>query len=187
MWHCIVTVLGEPYPTRTAAHPEPEGDNFEVLDLGPLLPEYIAVHEAAHAVVHLAGGAELLSVSAVDRLTLARYAGWEAGDSADSLVAASAAGERAGDRWLREQGLWTPHRAVANEVGAHHDRDVVLRYTGAHFGIGSGPDYLLVHDLADAALDRRWRQVLAVASALLEHDTLTGAQVAEILRSGEVA
>ncbi|MGV9816625.1 hypothetical protein ACWDTQ_32520, partial [Streptomyces cellulosae] len=86
------------------------------------------------------------------------------------------AGERAVDRWLREEGLWTPSRAAWAELAAKHDRDTILAspiYPTPGFGSGTA-DYGLLHQLADDALARVWEQVRATVPVLLTRRSLTG-------------
>lgn len=165
-WTVFVDVDGEPYPTR---HRSP--DNCEPgIDLTGRQLDYLrAVHEAGHAVAVLLGKAHLHSVEIVIGLADDETGGEvQACNLADGHAYAvfCAAGERAADRWLREAGLWTSARAVANEVGARGDRRQFL-VINPHVGFGDRElDYRIVHDLADQALDPHWAAVLSVAAQL---------------------
>ncbi|GLW73751.1 hypothetical protein Kpho02_60490 [Kitasatospora phosalacinea] len=188
-WHRTVVIRGDSYPTRSYAPtvygsaPEHYGLPLEQVDL------LSAVHEAAHAVAVLAGRG---------RLNWVQLPAPAAGTGADSpggvtdwrspmptieaFAAVLGAGERATDRWLREAGLWSPERAVAVEIGAWGDRELLLdagnRGT-VGFGEGTATDYFVVHDLADALLDEHWPAVTALAEHLVERRYLTGDQVAD--------
>lgn len=94
-------------------------------------------------------------------------------------VLATAAGERANDRWLREQSLWTPLAALITEVCADGDRDEI---TAAHpyigFGASAALDYGVLHTAADQLLDTYWPQITAVAEALADRQHMTGDEIA---------
>lgn len=191
-WHTSIDVDGQPYPTRNYAL-DIEGGSDACLNLTAAQLDYLrAIHEAGHAVAALLGGAHLHSAEIVMGV---------ADDAAGGEVRAcnlhdghgfavfSAAGERASDRWLREAGLWTPERAVANEVGARGDRQQFLAIN-AHVGFGDREvDYRIVHDLADQALDQHWTAVLHIADQLAQHGRLDAAQIVAIagLANGEAS
>lgn len=182
-WHLLIDIDGQPYPTRNYA-PDIEGGSDACLNLTAAQLDHLrAIHEAGHAVAALLGGAHLHSAEIAIGVT---------GDAAGGEVRAcnladghgfavfSAAGERASDRWLRKAGLWTPERAVANEVGARGDRQQFLAIN-AHVGFGDRDvDYLMVHDLADQALDEHWKAVLQIADQLAQHGRLDAAQIVAI-------
>jgi hypothetical protein len=192
IWHTIIDIQGQPYPTRNYA-PDIEGGSDACLNLPAAQLDYLrAIHEAGHAVAALLGGAHLHSAEIVIGVT-GDAAGGEVRacnlDDGHGFAVFSAAGERASDRWLREAGLWTPERAVANEVGARGDRRQFLAIN-AHVGFGDREvDYLIVHDLADQALDRHWKAVLQIADQLAQHGRLDAAQIVTIagLTNGEAS
>lgn len=191
-WHTTIDIGGQPYPTRNYA-PDIEGGSDACLNLTATQLDYLrAIHEAGHAIAALLGGAHLHSAAIVIGV---------AGDATGGEVRAcnlhdghgfavfSAAGERASDRWLREAGLWTPERAVANEVGARGDRQQFLAIN-AHVGFGDREvDYRMVHDLADQTLDQHWAAVLQIADQLAQHGRLDATQIVAIagLTNGEAS
>lgn len=182
VWHLLIDVDGQPYPTRNYA-PEIEGGSDACLNLAAAHLDYLrAIHEAGHAVAVLIGRAHLHSAEIVTGEAVTEEGGVvHACNLADGhgYAVFSAAGERASDRWLREAGLWTPERAVANEVGARSDRQQFLAIN-THVGFGDREvDYRYIHDLADQALDRHWEAVVRVADELvrwqhLDADTVVG-------------
>jgi hypothetical protein len=194
VWHEDTDANGAPYPTR---HPVPDwADNSDDL-LAALTDEQRdhmrAMHEAAHAVVALAVGgyvhyawirrtADLRATA--DRLTGGVQVGAHVSvcnvpDGRDFAVLMGA-GERAEDRWLRETGLWTPVLAAGVEFGAYSDRRAVLDLNPS-LGFEGGPsDFLIVHELADAAVSQHWGRVTAVSSVLAERLLLTGDEAADL-------
>jgi hypothetical protein len=181
--HDDVRVLGQPYPIRNYA-PAGDSDSDTFLNLTPTQLDYLrAIHEAGHAVTVLTGRAHLHSAEIIKGEATAEQGGVTyACHLADGHAYAiySAAGERAVERWLHEAGLWTPERAVANEVAAHADRASFLAIN-PHVGFGDKQvDYRIVHDLADQALNTRWAAVTTVADALHQHGHLTGNAIADL-------
>lgn len=179
-WHTSIDVDGQPYPTRNYA-PDIEGGSDACLNLTATQLDYLrAVHEAGHAVAVLLGRAHLHSAEIVTGKPVTEEGGVvHACNLADGHAYAvfSAAGERASDWWLREAGLWTPERAVANEVGARGDRHQFLAIN-AHVGFGDREvDYRYIHDLADQALDRHWEAVVRVADELVRRQHLDAATI----------
>ena len=182
-WRMLVDVGGQPYPTRNYL-PDAEGDSDACLNLtAPQLDYLRAIHEAGHAIAALTGRAHLHHVEIVQGAADTEEGGvTHACNLADGHAYAvfSAAGERAADRWLREAELWTPERAVANEVGAHGDRRQFLAIN-PHVGFGDRDiDYRIVHDLADQALDQHWDAVTRVADLLAREQRLDADTIASI-------
>lgn len=190
-WHDDILINGETYHTRNYAP-----------DYGPNSDAYLgtltyaqrdvlrAVHEAAHAVSALADGGH---VHYARIMTTAEMVAQEPSDQgvksgdvrACNLIPSTAcavflgAGERAEDRWLRENDLWTPALAAGVELGACSDRRVLLQMN-PHVGFGTGQDYIIVHDLADHFVGRYWVQILAVADELVSRLHLTGDEIADL-------
>ncbi|MCF3104504.1 hypothetical protein IPZ58_23335 [Streptomyces roseoverticillatus] len=106
-----------------------------------------------------------------------------------------AAGERAEDRRLREEGLWTPERAWVAERTAASDRQRVVEVLRADRGMtlsyGHAPaghfNYATVMAAADAALHHLWDRVLSLAAALDQRGQLTGRQAARAAQMTHVA
>ncbi|MEU0949922.1 hypothetical protein ABZ379_45780 [Streptomyces canus] len=187
IWHNLY-VDGAPYPTRH--HHADFGGAIAYGEHHLGLPaddiqQIRAIHEAAHAVVAIAGGGHLhhAQIEAPDN----------SGDTggvcgvcglADSQLLATycAAGERADDRWLREQGLWNDRRAVCVEVGARGDRQILLA-SNPRIGFGDKEvDYHLVHDLADQAIDQHWTRITTVAEVLVKEIRMDGDEIANLIR-----
>ncbi|GAB2696329.1 hypothetical protein [Kitasatospora kifunensis] len=155
----------------------------------------IAIHEAGHAVLMLDREIAFVTVQIADDLGHGPGKESPAGhvELHSSLTAplpdallGLAAGERAEDRWLREQGLWTSARAWVVEILASNDRQQIARVSWeAHgrpvtYGVSDDPrrDLAAMHDVADEALDDLWGHVLDVAEALDRHGRLDYAQAA---------
>ncbi|GGX82567.1 hypothetical protein [Streptomyces hiroshimensis] len=162
----------------------------------------LAVHEAGHAVLAFAFGIPVVEICLSADLGAGPGSGpaaWVQWGSSWSIpfaryFAMCAAGERSQDRWMREEGLWTPERAWVVERTAGTDRQKVaesLQERGMSLYYGhtpaSGMDYATVTDAADAALCHLWDRVLSVAAALDEHGRLTGWQAARYARLTHVA
>lgn len=190
-WHDDIRIGGKPYPTRNFA-PDygPNSDAY----LGSLTygqrDELRAVHEAAHAVAALVAAGHVHHVQILTTVSLRTCEPADEGikggetqacniaDSTDVAVFLGA-GERAEDRWLREQGLWTPDVAAGIEMGAYGDRKILLEMN-PHVGFGTGQDYAVVHDLADHFVSEHWGRVLAVAGELARRLRLDGDEVARL-------
>ncbi|MEU2403458.1 hypothetical protein ABZ609_03900 [Streptomyces rubiginosohelvolus] len=153
-----------------------------------------SVHESGHAVLYMAAGHRINSITLDPADGLQREAqasiDYEPGATGPWLdfVLKDAAGERAETRWLHETGRWTPGRAWVAERHAWHDRkhaDEVVRtchgreltFNGDH---GDWGDYAWIMDRADEALDPVWEQVLALAHYVAEHRRVTGEEAARI-------
>lgn len=179
-WHTDIDINGQPYPTRHRA----EVDDPQLIDVTGAQLDYLrAIHEAGHAVAVLSGQGHLHSAQIEQ--------GEHEGDNGGVVYACnlrdghayatySAAGERAADHWMRETGLWTPRRAVVNEVAARSDRQSFLAIN-PNVGFGDREvDYRVVHDLADQFVNQHWDAITAVADALTSHLHLTGGQIADL-------
>lgn len=193
-WH---RNIGWPIYTR---HPEPAQwvNSRDLLGLsGPTKTMFTAVHEAAHAILYLQYGVPVDYVVLYEEAEIER-AGVDASTYpavADvslrygDYAAVLAAGECAQDRWLRQEGLWTPGRAWSVEHDARHDRErldqVVADCMGARLTFGTDlsslTDYAWVCDHASQVLDGRWDAVLAVARELALRRRMTGAQIQQLI------
>lgn len=96
-----------------------------------------------------------------------------------SRVIEIVAGQQAVNRWLRESGLWTPSLAALADLGAAHDRAVVLDVTTPCpvFG-GGGADYGYLHALAGEVLDAVWNRITVAVPVLVGAGRLTGDELA---------
>ncbi|MEV6165709.1 hypothetical protein AB0L71_28115 [Streptomyces sp. NPDC052052] len=192
MWHDDITINGQPYPTR---HPCPDDvttteDCFD--DLPVHHHQYLtAVHEAGHAVAALVARACVHSATIKPLSELVTATPTTTGTSHGNTINCNfpdgqtsatclGAGERAADRWLHQNNLWTPRRALGIELSAYGDRCEFLA-ANPHFGFGADRnDYRVVHDLADQLITQHWDAVTAVADALVTRLHLTGDQIARI-------
>ncbi|MCX4598319.1 hypothetical protein OG819_55265 [Streptomyces sp. NBC_01549] len=102
----------------------------------------------------------------------------------------AASGERASDRWLREEGLWTADRDWVSEVCSLADRDNIsgfdprwrVAYTDTERQQcrtdGVTPvDLAATHAGTDEFLEEMWLAVRHVARLLYTHARLSGSQV----------
>lgn len=190
-WHTDITINGETYHTRNFAP-----------DYGPNSDAYLgsltdgqrdtmrAVHEAAHAVAVLAGGGYVHDAWITETSVLRASAPTDSGTVSGQVRCCNlpggtenavffGAGERAEDRWLRENGLWASDIAAGVELGACGDRRALLELN-PHVGFGTGQDYVIVHDIADHFLSENWASVLTLADALAARLRLDGAEVAAL-------
>jgi hypothetical protein len=188
-WYGDTRINFEPDPTR---NPVPSfavnsNDCLDSLTYGQR-DVLRAVHEAAHAVAILAASGYVHDVMIRTTAWLqgqpATGAGVVGGEArgcnfpgGPAFVTVLTAGERAEDRWLRENGLWTSTLAAGVELGARGDRLTILT-ANPHIGFGTGQDYSTVHDLGDRFVDEHWTRILAVAEALVSRCHLTGDEAA---------
>ncbi|MGP3737931.1 hypothetical protein ACTWJ9_33010 (plasmid) [Streptomyces sp. GDS52] len=192
VWYDQTLINGRTYHTRHRA-PDSVACGTYLDDLADGQRDTLrAVHEAAHAVAGLAAGSFVhyarISTTAELRDRTPDGQGMVAGGDVhgcnltdgQSFAAFMGAGERAEDRWLRENGLWSHTRAVGIEFGAYTDRRQVLDLN-PHIGFDGGlNDYLVVHHLADQFLSQHWGAVLAVADVLATRLHLTGGHIADL-------
>lgn len=195
--------LGEVLAGYRTAHRPPAVNGpwwlYGLLDLPrPALRRYLAVHEAAHAVLGQAHGLPLDEVALADDLGQGPGEG-PAGHTTWGFplqcawidwATTCAAGEQAQQRWLREQDLHTETRGWAIEIQGQHDRrsavDALRTAEPVTVSFGApgtaAIDWQTLREYADVRLDRRWPQVLAVAAALDQAGRLTGEQARGHLR-----
>jgi hypothetical protein len=196
-WH-----LNTDRPLHTR-HPEPQGwtrgtiaSTWHVLALPPDVEMMCnAIHEAGHAAVMLDHGIPVISMvvytekEARDKPARATTIKGECNVDYMRIARALAAGERAVDKWLREERYWTPERAWAAERLACSDREeleqIARTYMRGELTYGRNPssplDYRYICDGADEVLLPLWRGVLALAGELVKRRSLTGAQVAAVI------
>lgn len=147
----------------------------------------VAWHEAGHATGGLAQGIHVTDLSLY----------WKEGEESPTGVRGkcssqwtdtqrpqylvmTACGERAQDRWFRENGLWNPQRGLAVEVEANDDRAFVLKID-PRYGFGDTElDYMDLLHAADRLLATVWPEVGIVAEELLVRGSLTGDEAAEL-------
>lgn len=155
------------------------------------LVQHDAHHEAGHAVLALLQGIPITRVTMIatdEHAAHVQFADWSGPWWSFAVV--MAAGERAGERWLREAGLATPERLWNAERHCTSDRRQVVETAPEPHEVVFGQldvpegrealDYARLHDAADVLLTGFWPQVSSLAAALVEHRELTGQQVADI-------
>lgn len=168
-----------------------------------------ATHEAGHAALWASLGVPLARVwvRTVTEAVAADGSGSAAGgvvaggEGSTSIphlgaMASAAAGERAADRWLHENGLWTEARAWVVERHSMDDRVYAFRLVAKNpeskdrltFGERPGHplDYATAHDEADARLEELWPGVLRIANALVAKRELNDDEVRYLLRRRNV-
>lgn len=185
-----------PPPERPHGAEESGVDVFEITGYTPAEQfRGTCVHEAAHAVLRMnvghrvksitvppVGGRELRSVNGQTVVEGRARGPWL------DFAIATAGGERAEDRWLREVGLWNVERAWVVERQARGDRadavemvraglDEELTFYGYH---EVDTDYAWICDRADEALNMLWPRVIALGRYLAEHHLVDGATAARI-------
>lgn len=167
-----------------------------------------ATHEAGHAALWASMGVPLARVWV--RTVAEAVAAEGSGSAAGGVVAggsstpiphlgamaAAAAGERAEDRWLHENGLWTEARAWVVERHSMHDRVYAFRLVSKDpesedrltFGEQPGHplDYATAHDEADARLEELWPAVLRISNALASKRELKDDDIRRLLRRRNV-
>ncbi|MFJ9855255.1 hypothetical protein [Streptomyces sp. NPDC101150] len=154
----------------------------------------ICVHEAGHTVVALVSGMRVQSVSVAESEgdigcgLRAEFEGTTTPGpyelSRSSVIKIWGAGERAEQRWLRENGLWTEVRGWAAELGALGDRQQAIRELEVSLATTDEGTVLMSYaelgDQVEQVLDRNWASVLTVAEALDVAGELTGNEAAAL-------
>lgn len=166
MWHTNIGVWNPDgpghrvFPTRALFTGAGELADLADFTAGQHL-QAVAVHELGHFLVNWKLGAQLFRISVQDDPGNVIPKGVVSfshpdGDTARPVLVGGAAGERACDRWLREQGLWTPARAVYGELQGITDREDA-RAADPSLTFDGGPnDYRHLQDEADRILDETW-------------------------------
>lgn len=198
-WHHNVSVDGKVYPLRNRL--DPAYGSIDLSDhafgLSPAEGRtQTAVHELGHALVWLhQGGVRVRKVRLGPHLHTVSHrhvsgctAKAPVHDTSRMLdwALGVAAGERAVDRWLREEGLWTPSRAAWAELTAKHDRDLILGTAALDprpaFGTApGGGDYADLHELADQALVQVWDRLRDAVPVLLSRESISGDELGSLV------
>lgn len=151
----------EAFPTRT----QWTGSRGELASLADFTPaqhlQAVAAHEFGHFLVNWKLGAHMTEISLQDSspnpvprgMVSITYA---AANKRQHALVGSAAGERACDRWLREEGLWTLDRSLYAEIQGKTDRRGALDHDPSITFDGGSNDYRKLQDEADAILDEVW-------------------------------
>lgn len=192
MWHTNIRMAnpgeaeGVVFPTRT--HFTGDGTLAEVADFTARQHlQAVAAHELGHFLVDWKLGAWIRGISVQDGgdniipKGLVEAA-WSPVDGWQRLrLIGGAAGERACDRWLREQGLWTPARAVYGEIQGQEDRADALKADPSITFDGGPNDYRRLQDEADRILDEVWPLLLHGLKHFSTYAEYTGDEMCALL------
>lgn len=166
MWHTNIAMT-EPdgagrqtFPTR--AHFTGEGVLGELAGFTAAQHlQAVAAHELGHFLVNWRLGARMFDISVQDDPGNVIPKGSVSfthpdGDTSRPVLIGGAAGERACNRWLHDQYLWTPARAVYGEIQGKTDREDALAVDPTITFDGGPNDYRYLQDEADELLDKVW-------------------------------
>jgi hypothetical protein len=166
MWHDNIGVENldgtghEVFPTRALFTGEGALGELADFTAGQHL-QAVAAHELGHFLVNWKLGAWMTRISVQEDPGNVIPKGVVSfvhpdGEESRPVLIGGAAGERAADRWLHEQGLWTPARAVYGELQGSNDRQAA-RTADPSITFDGGPnDYRHLQDEADRILDETW-------------------------------
>lgn len=144
----------------------------------------VAVHEAAHTVMHLYRGVEVLYAQVDDGPDAGGRMSYKIDENRPYEIESTAAGERAEDRWLRESGLWTEGRAWVAERVAWGDRTLINELVPGGLTYGTDKlsilDYSNILDRTDELLDGLWWHVMQLANCLAEYRYMNGDEAAAV-------
>lgn len=170
MWHTNIGVADPDgvvrtlFPTRTFF--TGEGALADLADFTTAQHlQAVAAHELGHFLVNWRLGAWMTRISVQEDPGNAIPKGVVSfsrtdGDTARPVLVGGAAGERACDLWLREQGLWTPARAVYGELQGKTDRADALKADPSLTFDGGPNDYRHLQNAADEILSDVWPLLL---------------------------
>lgn len=184
MWNTNVAMTapgeshGEVFPTR--AHFIGEGTLAELVGFTTAQHrQAVAAHELGHFLVHWKLGARVHSIAIEEdgeNIIPGGVVSFSYPKSSEirPILVGGAAGERACDRWLREQGLWTPARAVYGEIQGQTDRTDAQKQDPSITFDGGPNDYRHLQDEADQVLDDVWPLLLRGLGHFREYAAYTG-------------
>lgn len=149
----------EVFPTR--AHFTGSGNWTEVADFTQdQHVRAVVVHELGHFLVNWKLGAYMLGFRMLSGgpglFPKAVVTSRARDDWTRQWLVSGAAGERACERWLHEEELWTPARAVYAEIMGMDDREAALARDPSLTFDGGPNDYRHLQDEADLILDEVW-------------------------------
>ena len=174
------------YPTR--AYFTGTGNLDEIADLTEEQHiQAVAAHELGHFLVQWQQGAWMHSI-AIRKGTGAQVipAGVTAfaypdGNHDRHIIIGGAAGERACDRWLHEENLWTTARAVYGEIQGLTDRQDACQIDPSITFDGGPNDYRHFQDEADRALGQVWPLLRSGLAHFTNYAEYTGDQMCQLL------
>jgi hypothetical protein len=147
----------------------------------------VAAHELGHFLVNWKLGARMFGISVMEDPSNVIPKGVVSfshpdGDESRPVLIGGAAGERAYDRWLHEQDLWTPARAVCGEIQGKTDRGDALKADPTITFDGGPNDYRHLQDEADRILDAVWPLLLDGLEHFQDFAEYTGDEMCALLR-----
>ncbi|MGW2421390.1 hypothetical protein ACWC0C_19450 [Streptomyces sp. NPDC001709] len=150
----------------------------------PLFRRYIAIREIGHGLTAVATGQARVVACALEPGTAPDGTRFDAFTEVrwrtlHAYLALLQAGVMAQERWLREQGLWTPRRDLATQVAARHSRAAVQATAASEDQIERAAAW------AQELLDRHWTLLLHCAGLLDRRGHLDGSHLRKALREGE--
>lgn len=191
MWHTNIAMAEpdgtghQPFPTR--AHFTGDGILHELADLTAAQHlQAVAAHELGHFLVNWKLGARMFGISVQENPGNVIPKGVVSlshpdGDESHPVLIGGAAGERACDRWLREQGLWTPARAVYGEIQGEADRRAARKADPSITFDGGPNDYRHLQDAADLILDETWPLLVRGLRHFYDFAEYTGDEMCALL------
>ncbi|MEV5279746.1 hypothetical protein [Streptomyces sp. NPDC052811] len=148
-----------------------------------LFRRYAAIREVGQALTAVATGQARVIECALEPGTAPDGSRFDAftevrWQTSYAYLAMLQAGAIAQERWLREQGLWTPRRDLVTQVAARHSRVAAEATTAGADQIEQAAVW------ARELLDRHWALVLRFADLLDRRGHLYGSHLRRALREG---
>jgi len=148
-----------------------------------LFRRYTAIREVGHALTAVATGQARVIECALEPGTAPDGSRFDAftevrWQTSRAYLAILQAGAMAQERWLREQGLWTPRRELVTEVAARHSRAAVQATAASAAEIERAATW------AQELLDKHWPLLLVCADLLDRRGHLYGSHLRRALREG---
>ncbi|MET9777679.1 hypothetical protein ABZ023_26050 [Streptomyces sp. NPDC006367] len=146
-----------------------------------LFRRYTAIREVGHALTAVATGQARVIECALEPGTAPDGTSFDAftevrWQTPHAYLTLLQAGAMAQERWLREQGLWTPRRNLVTQVAARHSRAAVWATATSADQIEKAATW------AQALLDRHWQLLLHCAALLDRRGHLYGSHLRRALR-----
>lgn len=191
MWHHNIGVENldgtghKAFPTRTYFAGTGALAELAAFTAGQHL-QAVAAHELGHFLVNWKLGARMIRITVREDPGNVIPKGAVThvppdGNTARPVLVGGAAGERACDRWLRENGLWTQARAVYGELQGSTDRGDALKADPTLTFDGGPNDYRLLQDEADRVLDEVWSLLLRGLEHFRDFAEYTGDEMCALL------
>lgn len=191
MWHTNIAMadpgetVGTVFPTR--AHFTGDGVLHELADFTDAQHlQAVAAHELGHFLVQWRQGSWMHRIFVQEAPGNIIPKGEVSfshpdGDRSRPVLIGGAAGERACDKWLHDQGLWTPARAVYGEIQGRTDREAAQQKDPSITFDGGPNDYRHFQDEADKILDDVWPLLLRGLKRFSSYAELSGDAMCALL------